>query len=738
MQLFKRLLLSNFPDSLVKDSFNPASMFVSFISAKDFFTIIDRKIIENYKLNLFDISMDVFEWKLWLWINKDMMQSKMTDAYYSYIAAANFNGYKFYNIWNTANGMVLLCSLYLSEAFDKWEENIFVDALYTFYLLTFLFAARIKVFPWIDEKADFNWFVDLYFNFFGIVASQLKHKITKTYIQKIRTKMLLHIDVFFMMFYYEKRVNKLFVDVDRLNKDYYNEFYQWLFWSQPSILQKSFLQNRDKITTDSKISEVEESLLFEIAPADIHLKYLFLETDIWNVISCVVSNIFDKKVLDKKITALMKNEAWLDFILDYVTDPDNFKKWFFKWIKQYISHMRLENQDSYEELDEMMSEIWDDMDKLDQIQIPASIRRESRIMEQFLNFYVTYLWGLYVSRADTFFFRFFKWGLSSELIQYFDVHLKTDSAIQYSWMSHLLYSKNQAYYQFVNKKIHSWKEKFFIPVGPLKSNPVKATSYLLKSEDEIALTTLLQDCNPRIWKLYVKNKVLLDWFQAEYSGKISPLLKLSSNEFVYQYYKPLFSKFKLWENVLRILQNAFTEQDIVRLKNSLYAFDVQLFRELLYLFPWKAFQNLYNDTVILQNLSLLRETLFWFLIYCRYLQNMQEPGEKKAKFNLTLLKKVYILHVLNRDSSLFAVWSKLIDTLLEWFWSAFSIFVEFDDNKEFFSILKENWLEFLNKSWKKSELEKENSFSIEDFLRLRWVLKHITYYNKRYLYPVNL
>jgi hypothetical protein len=36
-------------------------MFISFISAKDFFTIIDRKIIENHKLNLFDLSVDIFE-----------------------------------------------------------------------------------------------------------------------------------------------------------------------------------------------------------------------------------------------------------------------------------------------------------------------------------------------------------------------------------------------------------------------------------------------------------------------------------------------------------------------------------------------------------------------------------------------------------------------------------------------------------------------------------------------------
>ena len=735
MQLFKRLLLSCFPDSLTKDSFNPASMFISFISAKDFFTIIDRKIIENYKLNLFDISVDVFEWKLWLWIHKDMMQSKMTDAYYSYIAAANFNGYKFYNIWNTADAMTLLSSLYLYDAFDKWEENILVDALYTFYLLTFLFAARIKVFPWVDEKSDFQWFIDLYFNFFEVVTSQLKHKIPKGQIQKLRTKMLVHIDIFFMMFYYERRVNSLYIDPTKLNSNYYNEFYQWLFGPQLSVVQRNFLQNREKITIDPKFSEIEENLLFEITPADIHLKYLFLETDVSDVISCVISNVFDKKVLDKKLIALMKNEEELDFILDYATDPDNFKKWFFKWVKQYVSHMRLQNQDSYEELDEMMSEIWDDMDKLDQMQIPASIKKESKIMEQFLNFYVSYFWWLSISRSDTFFFRFFKWKLIPELIQYFDVHFKTDQAIQYSWISHLIYNKNQAYYQFVSKKIRSWKEKFFIPAGPLKLDSIKATAYLLKSEDEIALTTLLQDCDPRVWKLYVKNKALLDRFQAQYSWQISSLIKLPTNEFVYQYYEPIFSKFKLWENVLKILQNAFTEQDVVRLKNSLYAFDVQLFREVLSMFPWKKFQSLYNDTVMIQNLALLRETLFWFLIYYRYLQNIQWQDGEKSKLNLSLLKKVYISHILNWDDSLVPMWFKLIDTLLEQFWSEFSIFVEFDDNKEFFSILKENRMEFLKKMWKKSEQEKENSFSIEDFLRLRWVLKHITYYNKRYLIP---
>ena len=734
MQLFKRLLLSYFPDALVKDSFNPASMFISFISAKDFFTIIDRKIIENYKINLFDISMDIFEWKLWLWVHKDMMQSKMTDTYYSYIAAANFNWYKFYTVWNTAIAMSILCSLYLYDAFDKWDDDqLFVDWLFAFYLLTFLFASRIKVFPWVDEKSDFQWFIDLYFNFYEIVISQLKHKVSKKHFQDLRTKMLTNIEVFFMMFYYERRVNKLYISSGW--ELFSGEFYQWLFWPQLTPIQRSFVQDAKNLTSSSKFSEIEESLLFDVAPADIYLKYLFLETDIWEVISNIVSNVYDKKLLDKKLTSLMKNEEELDFILDYVTDPDNFKKGFFKWLKQYVSHMRLQDQGWFDELDEMMSEIWDDGEWLDQMQIPASIRKESKIMEQLLNFYVSYLWWLSVSRADTFFLRFFKSGLVSDLIQYFDVQLKSDESIEYYWMAHVLYVKNQAYYQFVNKKIHEWKEKFFVPASPIKTESISATAYLMRMEDEIALTTLLQDCNPQIWKLYIKNKALLDWFQAQYASEISWLIQLPQREFVYNYYEPIFSNFQLWENVLKILQNAFTEQDVVRLKNSLYSFDVQLFREVLTMIPWKSFKKIYNDSVMLNVLSLLHETLFWFIIYYKYLQLIQESGGNKKNLDLSLLKRVYILQILNWDESLYSVWSNLIDKLLEQFWSAFSIFVEFDDNKEFFSIIKENWVEFLKKLWKKSDVEKQSAFSFEDLLWLRWVLKHITYYNKRYLIP---
>jgi hypothetical protein len=165
----------------------------------------------------------------------------------------------------------------------------------------------------------------------------------------------------------------------------------------------------------------------------------------------------------------------------------------------------------------------------------------------------------------------------------------------------------------------------------------------------------------------VKNKALLDWFQAQYSTQISSLIKLSQREFVYNYYEPIFSHFQLGGNILEMLQNAFTDQDVVRLKNSLYAFDVQLFREVMTMIPWKQFGKIYNDCVMLHHLSLLHETLFGFLIYYRYLQLVQESGNGKKNLDLSLLKRVYILQILNWDTSLFSVGSSMIDILLEQF-----------------------------------------------------------------------
>ena len=95
MHLFKRLLLTKFPNSTIQNMVNPASMFVGFISSREFFSIINRKIIENYKLNLFDVNLDVVEFKMGFWEYGNTDKQKDIETYFAYCVAANLNGYHF-------------------------------------------------------------------------------------------------------------------------------------------------------------------------------------------------------------------------------------------------------------------------------------------------------------------------------------------------------------------------------------------------------------------------------------------------------------------------------------------------------------------------------------------------------------------------------------------------------------------------------------------------------------------
>lgn len=163
--------------------------------------------------------------------------------------------------------------------------------------------------------------------------------------------MLSQLEVFFLMFHYYSRLNQLF-SYQSSDKDYF----AWLFGDQMTPSQKSLLTTYDITKYSTKISLVEEDILFEVAPADIHLKYLFLENDPHELVHTLISELYDKKILDKKLMSLMKHPEELDFILDYVTDPSNFKNGYFRGIQKFmLSVFRDESDEELEEFSEMMS-----------------------------------------------------------------------------------------------------------------------------------------------------------------------------------------------------------------------------------------------------------------------------------------------------------------------------------------------------------------------------------------------
>lgn len=44
--------------------------------------------------------------------------------------------------------------------------------MFSIYLLNFVFLARVKIFPDLDEAKSFNWFISIFFNFYETIFEQ--------------------------------------------------------------------------------------------------------------------------------------------------------------------------------------------------------------------------------------------------------------------------------------------------------------------------------------------------------------------------------------------------------------------------------------------------------------------------------------------------------------------------------------------------------------------------------------
>jgi hypothetical protein len=69
------------------------------------------------------------------------------------------NGYRFMNPSNIGNTLTMAIGLFVYEIFEKYPDEYFINFMFSVYLLNFVFLARIKVFPDVNEADSFNWFV---------------------------------------------------------------------------------------------------------------------------------------------------------------------------------------------------------------------------------------------------------------------------------------------------------------------------------------------------------------------------------------------------------------------------------------------------------------------------------------------------------------------------------------------------------------------------------------------------
>jgi len=329
MQLFKRVLLSLFPDKLSNNNANPASMFVSFISTKEFFSVINRKIVENYKLNLFDIALDPFELRVGFG-EKPSLKVKDLDIYYGYCGVANLNGYRFMNPANISNVIALVSCVYSKDLFEEYPSEYFVNFLYAAFLLSFVFLARLKVFPEGDKEERFNWFVDLFFEFYRFVFEQTSKKLDNDIFEEIKKKLIIDADVLFMLKQFYFGFNDIFA-YDDVAED---ELFSWLFYDEAKkktykLIVADYIKQAPKHQYSTKISLTERKMYSFILPADILLRYLFMEDEILSVVDYIVSKIYDKDILDGYVHSFRKSGAKMEKFLIYLTDYRHFKRNFF-------------------------------------------------------------------------------------------------------------------------------------------------------------------------------------------------------------------------------------------------------------------------------------------------------------------------------------------------------------------------------------------------------------------------
>ena len=701
-------------------------MFIGFISAKEFFSIINRKIIENHKLNLFDVNLDPIEFKMGFGENPNSDKQKDLEIYFAYAVAANLNGTLFFSPANLANGVSLLATLYFKQAMTSFPEYYFVQLIYTVFLLSFTFVSRVKVFPSEHDQENYNWFVEVFFDFYKITFEQLQTKISDSDFFAVKKAVLQETAFFFLLFHFYKKLNSLLV-----GKSSDTDYLDWLLWkTKQTNLIKAFKENYATTKYLPHSSALEQSILNMVRPADILIKYLFGDANPIIAVETIVARIFDKTELDPLVQSFLTSDEQLPQLFEYLLEYKKYKYWFFAGVQNYIIKLlRSEGkEDILEDIDEMLSAI-DNGDDISNFDVPERIKRESKVTERLLNFYVTLLGGFTTARGDSFYLRLLK----PEILDFFtknSLNSLLGSEVQLEYFGGVLYqyAKNLYYYSYINENIRAGKNKFSMP---LKGDSSKVTTNfsVIKLYTEGMIASFFQDLNPKDTKLTIKNTQILELFKTQFGEQVSEMVKLGSDKFLEAFYAPILSQIKDSKAFVRVLSSSLQDNDLVNLKDALYKLDFWIsfsfFRKLEALKLWKQ----YDDALLLALFGSIRETFFGLALLFVYLEQKEKaPSREKNK----ILLMVYVRDILGiKIKKADQVFKVMVDTIQE-LKLILQLWISLDDNKGFFDLIAKNWDSFCAE---KTEDQLLASFSGEDLVWFRGLLKNIAYYNKRFVMP---
>ena len=208
-----------------------------------------------------------------------------------------------------ANCITLVVADKVKDIFRKYPEQYFVNFLYTIYLLSFVYLARIKIFPHKNKEKNYNWLIDNMFSFYEFVFQQTSQTPNQQHIKEIKKQVVGQIDLFFFLFEYYQILNNLLYN----SKIASGEFYEWMFYDEiksttTKPLFTSFMEQYEEYTTKSEFSVVEKKILHYILPADILIKYLFIDADPFLITDNIIANIYEKENIERFLKAFSKGK----------------------------------------------------------------------------------------------------------------------------------------------------------------------------------------------------------------------------------------------------------------------------------------------------------------------------------------------------------------------------------------------------------------------------------------------
>ncbi len=671
--------------------------------------------VEHPKLNFFDIWLEPLETKIWFG-PEATIKPKDIEAYYSYCATANLNGYKSFSVMNISTFISICYSQFLYTYFEKNKKwiDLMMVVLMAINIMPYVYVSWMRSH---DKKSSleqqYNTFIIIYCDLLKFVASVYGVKLTKKQIEYVKTVIVNEYSLFLALFYICEDIS-YYVDVSQDNSV--------LYWLTASLSKNPELFDYHSKNT-AWLTDVEQDLLKQILPVEFITKLLYDRNDVFWISEYIIPSIYEPQISRSKIQHFIdlkrKNLDVPEFYL-WLIDHVHRKKTFFPSIKKMIEY-KFSIGDSLwnPSLEEFLSTISDESWML---VVPDSIKKESALMDRLLNFYVGLMGTMFIGKADNGYMRLFHSKDLNNLIDSMRSWVYSDY-----FVSVLLKQKKlEFFYNIVFDWVRSWKASFIVPYIAQETPDYRNKLFLLRQYLKQSIAILTQDILQKDLKLVTHNNSIVTEFQNIYGIQIERKIDLNHLSFIEDHYKSV-DQF-IWNWIIGSYLSVTTSAwELKNIKESVYTLDYRLYDDLMKSLYKLRLCSLMDPSEKCIFAAFLRDSLLGCCIF--YYAMLRKSSEKWLNLFQKRFLSIYFQYTLSCNEKDVLSLTALIEELCEYNWKILSKICEIDDNPYFLEVGLDCRLLYINKH------ENEDDFLIEDELWLYGYLKHITYYNKRSIIP---